>query len=104
MSRLPSDYGGQPAGPIDQSAYEPNLFDKRVDAMRILMGKVDPKMTSDVSRRTQEELDQATYDNAPYYGRWLLGLHKTLIERGHLEREAIEARVAAIKRRNAGTR
>ena len=63
MPRLPSDYGGQSAGPVDQSPYEPTLFDKRVDALRILMGKVDPKMTSDVSRRTQEDLDQETYDN-----------------------------------------
>jgi len=41
MSRLPSDYGGQPAGPIDQSPYEPTAFDKRVDAMRVLMGRID---------------------------------------------------------------
>lgn len=99
MSRLPSDYGGQPAGPIDQSPYEPTLFDKRVDAVRILMGKVDPTMTSDVSRRTQEELDQATYDNSPYYGRWLLGLRKSLIERGHLSQDEIMARVREIKTR-----
>ena len=97
MPRLPSDYGGQPAGPVDQSAYEPTLFDKRVDALRILMARVDPAMTSDVSRRTQEELDQATYDEAPYYGRWLLGLRKSLIERGHLDADEILQRAAAIK-------
>jgi len=99
MFRLPSDYGGQPAGPIDQSAYEPTLFDKRVDAVRVLTGRVDPKMTSDVSRRTQEELDQDVYDNAPYYGRWLLGLRKTLVERGHLTEEEIVARIADIRAR-----
>ena len=97
MPRLPSDYGGQSAGPVDQSPYEPTLFDKRVDALRILMGKVDPKMTSDVSRRTQEDLDQETYDNAPYYGRWLLGLTSSLKERGHLTEEELAARIAAIK-------
>lgn len=100
MSRLPSDYGGQPAGPVDQSAYEPTQFDKRVDAMRVLMGKVDSKMTADVSRRTQEELDQAVYDSAPYYGRWLLGLRKSLVERGHLSQDEILARVAEIKTRD----
>lgn len=99
MPRLPSDYGGQPAGPVDQSAYEPTAFDKRVDALRVLMGRVDPAMTSDVSRRTQEELDQAAYDGAPYYGRWLLGLRTSLIERGHLDAEEILARAAAIKTR-----
>lgn len=100
MPRLPSDYGGQPAGQIDQSVYEPSQFDKNVDALRILMGKVDPRMTSDVSRRTQEELDQETYDNSPYYGRWLLGLRKSLIERGHLDADEILARVADIKARD----
>ena len=53
MPRLPSDYGGQEAGPIDRREYVPTLFDKRVDALRLLMGKVDPAITSDVSRRTQ---------------------------------------------------
>ena len=99
MSRLPSDYGGQPAGPIDQSAYDPTPFDKRVDAVRVLMGKIDPRMSSDVSRRTQEDLGQQAYDAAPYYGRWLLGLHKTLIERGHLSQDEILARVADIRAR-----
>ncbi|MGZ0186683.1 MAG: ScnB-like protein [Alphaproteobacteria bacterium] len=99
MPRLPSDYGGQPAGKIDQSVYEPTVFDKRVDAMRILMGHVDPAMTSDASRRTQEDLGQSTYDDAPYYGRWLLGLRKSLVERGHLDRDEILARVAEIKAR-----
>lgn len=99
MSRLPSDYGGQPAGPVDQSAYDPTPFDKRVDALRVLMGVVDPAMTSDVSRRAQEDLGQAAYDAAPYYGRWLLGLRSSLIERGHLDANEILARAAAIKSR-----
>ena len=99
MSRLPSDYGGLPAGKIDQSPYEPTLFDKRVDAVRMLMGQVDRRMTSDASRRTQEELDQDTYDGSPYYGRWLLGLRKSLVERGHLSEDEIMARVADIKNR-----
>lgn len=97
MPRLPSDYGGQSAGVIDQSEYIPTDFDKRVDAMRILMGQIDPAMTSDASRRTQEELPQNMYDNSPYYGRWLLGLHKSLIERGHLSRDEVNARIEALK-------
>lgn len=100
MTRLPSDYGGQPAGKIDQSPYTPTALDKNVDAMRVLMGKVDPRMTSDVSRRTQEELDQRAYDAAPYYGRWLLGLRTSLVERGHLTQEEILERVAAIRSRD----
>lgn len=99
MPRLPSDYGGQLAGPIDQSVYEPTQLDKNVDALRILMGKVDPAMTSDVSRRTQEDLGQDVYDHAPYYGRWLLGLHQSIVERGHLGQDEIMARVEQIKAR-----
>lgn len=99
MPRLPSDYGGQDAGPVDQSAYEPTEFDKNVDALRILMGKVDPAMTSDVSRRTQEELPQRVYDDSPYYGRWLLALRNSIVERGHLGNDEIMARVKEIKAR-----
>jgi len=57
-------------------------------------------MTSDVSRRGQEELGQAIYDDAPYYGRWLLALRKSLVERGHLTEDEIMARVADIQSRD----
>lgn len=99
MPRLPSDYGGQPADAVDQSEYTPTQFDKRVDALRLLMAQVDPALTSDVSRRTQEELPQNIYDDSPYYGRWLLGLHKSLVERGHLSADEVTSRVAVLKTR-----
>ena len=77
MPRLPSDYGGQPAGEIDQSVYEPSQFDKNVDALRILMGKVDPRMTSDVSRRTQAaRLPQTSPSVRPSTKLWHCHLRK----------------------------
>lgn len=97
MPRLPSDYGGQSAGKIDIDDHGPTTFDKRVDAMKVLVGNFDKDITTDVSRRTQEELSQDAYDNSPYYGRWLLGLHKSLIERGHLSAEEISTRMKALK-------
>lgn len=94
--RAVSDYGGQPAGPVDRSEHPPGPYEKRVDAMKSLVQKRDALVTSDVSRRSQEELDQATYDGLAYYDRWLVAFRETLVERGYLTETEIKERVASI--------
>ena len=100
--RAVSDYGGQPAGPIDRHEHVPGPREKRIDAMKTLVQKRDALVTSDVSRRAQEELDQASYDNLAYYDRWLVGFAKNLVERGYLDGPEIEARIAEIRARKEG--
>ena len=97
--RLVSDYGGRPAGAIDRSEHPLGPREKRIDAMKSLVQKRDPLVTSDVSRRGQEELDQATYDGLAYYDRWLVAFRKNLVERGYLTEAEIEDRIAALRAR-----
>ena len=59
-------------------------------------------MTSDVSRRTQEELTQAEYDALRYYDRWLVALRKDVVELGLLADADIDRRVAEIRARRPG--
>lgn len=97
--RAVSDYGGQPAGPVDRSEHPPSPRDKRVDAMKSLVQRKDPLLTSDASRRAQEELDQAVYDSLAYYDRWLTAFRRNLVERGYLTEAEIAARIAALRAR-----
>lgn len=100
--RLVSDFGGLPAGPVDRSEYPLGPRDKRVDAMKTLMQRRDPGLTSDASRRAQEELPADLYENLPYYDRWLLALRRNLIERGHLDENELDRRIAELRVRADG--
>ena len=100
--RLVSDFGGLPAGPVDRSEYPLGPRDKRVDAMKTLMQRRDPGLTSDASRRAQEELPADLYENLPYYDRWLLALRRNLVERGHLDENELDRRIAELRVRADG--
>lgn len=95
------DYGGLAAGPVDRHEHAATLYEKRVDAMKVLVQQVPPgKMTSDVSRRTQEALDQQSYDTLAYYDRWLVALKTDLIELGFVTEDEVARRIAEIRARD----
>ncbi|MFN4090047.1 MAG: ScnB-like protein [Alphaproteobacteria bacterium] len=100
--RLVSDFGGRPAGPIDRTEHPLGAREKRIDAMKTLMQRADPVMTSDASRRAQEDLPAELYEGLAYYDRWLLAFRANLQERGHLDSEEIDRRVAEIAARAGG--
>ena len=97
--RAVSDYGGGPAGPGGRDEHLPGPRGKRAAPAQTLRPRKDPLMTSDASRRAQEELDQATYDGLAYYDRWLVAFRRNLVERGHLTEAEIERRIAEIRAR-----
>ena len=90
------DLGGAPAGPIDRSPHEPGLFEKRVDALFVLLqGK--RAFTTDAHRRMQESMPQHEYDTLAYYERWIAAIRGLLVEQGVLTDEEIEAKIAAFR-------
>lgn len=93
-SGLVSDYGGRDAGPVERDETPPDDFGKRVDAMKVLLQDHDPRLTSDSSRRGQEDLPQPLYDGLGYYQRWLLALKANIVELGILSEEEIAERLA----------
>ena len=93
-SGLVSDYGGREAGPVERDETPPDEFGKRVDAMKVLLQDYDPRLTSDSSRRGQEDLPQALYDGLGYYERWLLALKANVVELGILGEEEIAERIS----------
>ena len=90
------DLGGAPAGAIDRSPHEPGLFEKRVDAMYVLLqGK--RAFTTDAHRRVQETMPQHEYDTLAYYERWMASIRTLLVEQGILSDEEIEVRIRRIR-------
>ena len=91
------DLGGAPAGPIDRSPHEPGLFEKRVDAMFVLL-QGQRAFTTDAHRRMQESLPQHEYETLAYYERWIAAIRGLLVEQGILSEDEIEARIAQLRR------
>ena len=92
------DYGGLEAGPVPRDEHPPDDFGRRVDAMKALVEAGDPRLTTDASRRGQEELPQELYDGVAYYERWLLALKSNLVELGYLTEDEIAERIARHER------
>lgn len=103
VERTVADLGGLPdAGPVVREEYDASIKDKRIDAMSMLLRRVDSRLTSDSSRRAQEELEEPLYDTIHYYDRWLLAMRTNLINLGYVTDAEIEAKIAEIKARQDG--
>lgn len=96
------DLGGTTAfgvafGPIDTSDHDPSLYEKRVDALLMLLIHPDREVfTIDALRRRVEDMPRPVYDSVSYYDKWAVGIRDLLIERGVLTAAEIEARMSAI--------
>ena len=75
------DMGGLPAGPVDRSEHDYDDWERRVDAMGVLLGQ-KRLLTVDERRRAIETLTPEAYDQLAYYERWVVALGQTLIQRG----------------------
>jgi hypothetical protein len=96
--RAVHDVGGLDFGPIERAEHDIALWEKRVDAMLILL--VDPKKAAfkiDALRRAIEDYRQQDYDSTAYYEKWIRAIRNLLVEQEVLSREEIEAKLAAVR-------
>lgn len=97
------DMGGQPAGPIQPAEHDYALWEKRVDALMVLLsGPGKRLMTVDELRRGIESIGPEAYDKMSYYERWITSITGLMIEKGVLGKDEIEARVAELKASGEG--
>ncbi len=95
--RRVNDVGGLDAGPIDRHEHANTLFEKRVDAMVMLL--VGPQLACfrvDALRRAIEGITPEEYARRGYYEKWLMATRDLLIEQGVVGREELDARIAAL--------
>jgi hypothetical protein len=86
------DRGGWPdAGPIDKSEHDYSLWEKRTDALRMLLESPTKKILRvDELRRAIESLPPDVYEKMKYYERWITAIELLMVEKGILTQEEIE--------------
>ena len=91
------DIGGMDGGPIDQCEHRLEPWEKRVDAMRMLLGDRKRRiMRSDGLRNAIETMGEDLYLELSYYERWMAAMIKLLTEREILGRDEIDARIGEV--------
>lgn len=92
------DMGGLPAGPIDRSEHDYADWERRVDAMGVVLnGK--KLLTVDQRRRAIETLAPQAYDSLAYYERWVIALGQTLIQRGFITTDELKRKMVEVDKR-----
>jgi len=98
----PHDMGGQPAaGPVARTEHDYALWEKRVDALLVLLSRKDRRlMTVDELRRNIESLGADAYENMTYYERWIHSISQTLIQRGVIGIDELGRKMAEVEERH----
>ena len=83
-----------------QSEHDYALWEKRVDALMVLLSGKDPRlMTVDELRRNIEALGAEAYDGVSYYERWIHSIAQTLIQRGVISIDELGRKMADVEAR-----
>ena len=90
------DLGGLPAGPVGRDEHEYAAWEKRVDALMMLLSHKDRQLVKvDELRRNIEGLGADAYDRMGYYERWMHAIVQTLIQRGVISIDELGRTLAA---------
>ncbi len=95
-ARRHHDMGGLEAGPIDRDEHAKAPWEKRVDALMVLLGQ-RRIVSVDELRRGIEELGADAYDRYGYYERWMASITNLLLEKKIIEVGELGARMADIE-------
>lgn len=88
--RAHHDLGGSAAGPVARDEHEYAAWEKRVDALMMLLAHRDRQLLRvDELRRNIESLGAEAYDRMGYYERWMHAIAQTLIQRGVISIEEL---------------
>ena len=92
------DMGGRPAGAAPGAEHDYALWEKRVDALVVLLGGKG-LMTVDELRRALEEMGEDAFERLSYYERWIAAVAEVMIERGVVTVDELGRRMAEIAER-----
>jgi nitrile hydratase beta subunit-like protein len=95
------DMGGLPAGKVDRSEHDYADWERRVDAMAVLLGR-KRRLTVDERRRAIETLTPQAYDALSYYERWVVALGQTMVQRGIITSAELAKKMLEVEDRGQG--
>ena len=94
------DLGGEPAGPLDREEHPMSFFEKRIDAMLMLLTDTRRRLIRvDEHRRTMEQFGPDLYWRLSYYERWLQSIASLMLEKGVITREELDEKIAELRAR-----
>ena len=99
------DMGGRPAGPVDHGQHDHALWEKRVDALMMLLSNNTRRIiTVDELRRGIEELGAEAYSRLTYYERWVASVTHNLLEKGIIRADELGRKMAEVEARSPKAR
>jgi hypothetical protein len=94
------DMGGLPAGKVEPTEHAYAPWEKRVDAMLVLLGTPERKlMRTDELRRNIEALAPDAYESMSYYERWIASIAATMLQRGVFTADELGRKMVEIEAR-----
>ncbi len=99
MKRAHHDMGGLPAGKVEPTEHDYAEWERRVDALAVLMGAKN--VTVDERRRHIEALPPEDYDRMSYYERWIVSLAQALLQRGVITTAELARKMLEVERRGS---
>lgn len=96
------DMGGLPAGRVEPTEHDYAEWERRVDAMMMLLSGVSGgkrRMTVDELRKNIESIGPAAYDRMSYYERWVTSLTQTVLQRGYISTDDLTRKMAEVEAR-----
>ena len=97
------DMGGLPAGSVDRVEHAHAPWEKRVDALMVLLGSPERRViTVDQLRRGIEQLGTDAYEAMSYYERWMASITNTLLAEGVISSDELGRRMAEVEKRGEG--
>jgi hypothetical protein len=95
------DMGGLPAGKVERSEHDYAEWERRVDALLVLLGG-KRLMSVDELRKNIEAIGPPAYDTMGYYERWITSIVNTMIQRGVVTIEELSKKMAEVEKRDRG--
>jgi hypothetical protein len=96
------DMGGLPGGPVERSEHDYAEWERRVDALMMLLSGVKGGrrlMTVDELRKNIEAIGPEAYDRMSYYERWITSITQTMIQRGVITTDELGRKMEEIRAR-----
>jgi hypothetical protein len=98
--RAVHDVGGLDFGPIDRHEHDLALWEKRTDAMLILLASKKDVFKIDAMRRVIEDYGQQEYDRTTYYEKWIRAIRNLLVEQEVISADEVDRRMAEVAERH----
>ena len=97
MKTIPSDIGGEPAGPVDTIDHGMRHWERQANAFRSVV-QLKKITCTDELRRAAEELGDR-YKDMQYFEITTSAVRKVLIEKGMFTEQQLQAKMAEIRAR-----